>query len=92
MQLRRMLHVWHERFGVEPMLLRDLASSPFEGEVAAEWQEVYGSITTYKGRQDPAQFGYWLRRMKGRKIDGMYFTASETRGKGGVTKWCIKTQ
>lgn len=91
MQLRRMLHVWSERFGAEPMLLRDLASSPFEGEVAAEWQEVYGSITTYKGRQDPAQFGYWLRRMKGRKIDGMYFTASETRGKGGVTKWCVKT-
>lgn len=90
--LRRMLHVWHDRFGVEPMLLRDLATSGFEGETAAEWQEVYGSITTYKGRQDPAQFGYWLRRMKGRKLDGMYFTASETRGKGGVTKWCVKTQ
>lgn len=91
-QLRRMLHVWFERFGLEPMLLRDLNASPFEGEVAAEWQEVYGSITTYKGRQDPAQFGYWLRRMKGRKLDGMWFTASESKGKGGVSKWCVKTQ
>ena len=91
-QLRRMLHVWFDRFGEEPMLLRDLNASPFEGEIAAEWQEVYGSITTYKGRQDPAQFGYWLRRMKGRKLDGMYFTASESKGKGGVTKWCVKTQ
>lgn len=91
-RLRRMLQVWYERFGLEPMLLRDLAASPLEGEVAAEWQEIYGEITTYKGRQDPAQFGYWLRRVKGRKLDGLYFTASETRGKGGVTKWCVKQQ
>lgn len=89
MLLRRMLTVWYERFGDEAMLLRDLAAHPFEGEVAAEWQEVYGLITTFKGRQDPAQFGYWLRRMKGRKVDGMHFTAGGV-GKGGVTKWCVK--
>jgi len=89
MLLRRMLTVWCERFGDEAMLLRDLAAHPFEGEIAAEWQEVYGLITTFKGRQDPAQFGYWLRRMKGRKVDGMHFTAGGV-GKGGVTKWCVK--
>lgn len=90
LQLRRMLHVWYERFGSDEMLLRDLQTSGFEGETAAEWQEVYGSIITFKGRSDPAQFGYWLRRMKGRKVDGMWFGTGETRGKGGVTKWCVR--
>lgn len=85
--LRMMLNAWYERFGNEPVRLRNVGTNPFEGETAELWQEAYARVCEFNGRLDPSRLAYWLRRVKGRRDGGMRFENHTNRI--GVAEWRV---
>lgn len=83
-KLALMLDAWEARFGDDEVLLKDIGATPFIGEHAALWREAEQAICTVRGQFDSGQLAYWLRKNKGRKINGRYFTGRKI---GTRTAW-----
>lgn len=75
---RLMLNAWYDRFGSEPKALHTVGINPFETETAEHWQEAYTRICEWDGRLNARKLGNWLRKVKGRRLDGMRFEGSQT--------------
>lgn len=88
LKLRMMLQAWVGRFGGEPVRLRDLASTPLDGAVSADWVEAYTAVCTYNGRMDESRMQYWLRSVKRKKADGLMFVSERIKGSHAV-QWRV---
>jgi hypothetical protein len=87
-QLRAMLDVWVRRFGSREVRLSELGGE-LPPELAADWQEAFDGICEYRGRVDAGRFRWWLRGIRGRKLDGMWFDNRTDRR--GVALWRVES-
>jgi hypothetical protein len=89
LQLTHMIKAWQQRFGNEPVYLRDVGTSVLTGtpEEQGLWLDTYTAICTYQGRFDAGRLTYWLRRNKNRKCSGMMFCNDRDRDK--VARWKV---
>jgi hypothetical protein len=89
LQLTHMLKAWQQRFGNEPVYLRDVGAQVLAGtpEEQGLWLDTYTAICTYQGRFDASRLTYWLRRVKNRKCGGLMFENDRDRDK--VARWKV---
>lgn len=89
LQLVHMLKAWRQRFGAEPVYLRQVGTQVLTGtpEEQGLWLDTYTAICTYQGRFDASRLAYWLRRNKQRKCEGLMFLNSKDRDK--VSRWQV---
>lgn len=73
-KLGLLLDAWEQRFGVECVTLHTVLTTNYDPVAHDQWSEAMDAICTDKsGRINHNLLGYFLRRMKGRKLQGKQF-------------------
>ena len=85
--LRALLIAWRDHYEVTPVLLRDLAEEisgdVFGDHAKALRDSVNEAISEYRRGTVAGKLGYYLRKYKGRVVDGMRLETGDKEG-GGV--------
>lgn len=91
--LRTLLQAWRECYGDAPMLLRQVAESTSEpyGDPAKAMKDAVDDVTaTYKRGTVQGKLGYYLRRHRGRVVDGLRIDSLPKEGSG--VPWVVLLQ
>lgn len=72
------VQAWFDRFGHEPQYLNDV-HAPFE---SVEWREALATVCTIRGKCEPGNLAYWMRKNKGRIVNGLRFETTEKTRRG----------
>lgn len=81
--LRAVLKAWRSAFGDAPVTARSLVDTAVSGGVLAD---ALSQIPDMRGGHDVVKLGYWLRKNKGRIVDGLRIAGAGVVH-GGAAAW-----
>jgi hypothetical protein len=88
--LGRLLHGWHELFGSDPIMVRDLISRSATGSpAAAEFMEVLHEMSDSRDRINHRKLGHSLKRYGGRVVNGLRLAKATTTRNAG--NWRVES-
>jgi hypothetical protein len=87
-KLSQMLHGWHEKFGTQSLMIREVLKrlSSNDGEL---WEQIRDIAGEKDSSINSNKLGWWMNRHAGRVVDGLRFIKDQDSNRG-TAKW--KTQ
>lgn len=88
-KLGLMLDAWEQRFGTSAVSLHEMRTQAYDPIEHNLWEEAYEEVCSDKnGRINPAHMAYFLRRMRGRPLQGRQFAGVLDRT--NKTRWEVQ--
>ncbi len=87
--LRAVLKAWQGALGSAPVTARDLVDAAAHDGVLSDALLLVCSV---RGECDVARLGYWLRKNKGRKVDGLRIAGAGVAHRGVAAWRCEETR
>jgi hypothetical protein len=92
--LRAVLECWHAAFGDEGRTTAQVAAAlssidptTTHGQALLDLRSALAPVASVAGSIDPTRLGYWLRKVRDRRVGRLRFTGNDTRA--GVQAWRV---